>query len=54
MLKIAASVGAMGALLRPESMMSPFSEALMARAIKGAWVVVSMKNDWKRIFAWQS
>jgi hypothetical protein len=37
----------------PESTMSPFSDALMARAMQGSWVVVSMKNDWKRIFAWQ-
>jgi hypothetical protein len=37
----------------PESMMSPFSDALVARAKQGSWVVVSMKNDWKRIFAWQ-
>jgi hypothetical protein len=38
----------------PESKLSPFSDALMARAIKGGWTVTSMKNDWKRIFAWQS
>jgi hypothetical protein len=35
-----------------ESMMSPFSDALVARAKQGGWVVVSMKNDWKRIFSW--
>jgi hypothetical protein len=38
----------------PESMMSPFSESLMARAKQGGWLVISMKNDWKRIFNWQS
>jgi haloacid dehalogenase-like hydrolase len=38
----------------PESKMSPFSDALMARATRGGWIVTSMKNDWKRIFAWQS
>jgi hypothetical protein len=38
----------------PESKLSPFSEALMARANKGGWTVISMKNDWKRIFSWQS
>jgi hypothetical protein len=37
----------------PESTMSPFSAALMARPKQGDWVVVSMKNDWKRVFAWQ-
>jgi len=38
----------------PESKLSPFSEALMARANKGAWTVVSMKNDWNRVFHWQT
>jgi hypothetical protein len=38
----------------PQSKLSPFSEALMARAKKGGWKIISMKNDWKRIFAWQS
>jgi hypothetical protein len=36
----------------PESTMSPFSDGLWARAKQGDWVVISMKNDWKRIFAW--
>src|SRR5271156_5087956 len=26
--------------------------ALMARADRGSWTVISMKNDWKRIFHW--
>ena|SRR5208283_240947 len=30
----------------PESAMSPFSEALWARAKQGGWTVISMKNDW--------
>jgi hypothetical protein len=38
----------------PESKLSPFSDALRARANKGGWVVISMKNDWKRVFAWQA
>jgi phosphoglycolate phosphatase-like HAD superfamily hydrolase len=38
----------------PESKLSPFSDALRARAAKGGWVVISMKNDWNLIFAWQS
>jgi len=25
----------------------------MAEAKKNGWTVVSMKNDWKRIFAWE-
>jgi haloacid dehalogenase-like hydrolase len=38
----------------PESTLSPFSEALMARANRGDWTVISMKNDWKRVFHWQT
>ncbi len=30
-----------------------FPDALMAEAKKLGWVVVSMKNDWKRIFAFE-
>jgi len=28
-----------------------FSDSLMAEAKKNGWIVISMKNDWKRIFA---
>ena len=37
----------------PQSKVGTFSDALMAEAKKRGWVVISMKNDWKRIFAWQ-
>jgi phosphoglycolate phosphatase-like HAD superfamily hydrolase len=37
----------------PESKVGTFSDALMAEARKRGWVVISMKNDWKRIFSWQ-
>ena len=37
-----------------DAAMSVFSEGLMTQAKQRGWVVVSMKNDWKRIFAWQS
>jgi phosphoglycolate phosphatase-like HAD superfamily hydrolase len=37
----------------PESKVGTFSDALMAEAQKRGWVVISMKNDWKRIFAWE-
>ena len=30
-----------------------FSEELLRKATKNAWVVVSMKNDWKRIFSFE-
>jgi phosphoserine phosphatase len=36
-----------------ESKIGTFSDALMADAKKRGWVVISMKNDWKRIFAWE-
>ena len=37
----------------PESKIGTFSDALMAEAHKRGWMVISMKNDWKRIFAWE-
>ncbi len=37
----------------PTSKLGTFSDALMAEAKKRGWVVISMKNDWKRIFAWE-
>jgi phosphoglycolate phosphatase-like HAD superfamily hydrolase len=37
----------------PTSKVGTFSDALMAEAKKRGWVVISMKNDWKRIFAWE-
>jgi hypothetical protein len=36
-----------------ESKVGTFSDALMAEAKKRGWTVISMKNDWKRIFACQ-
>jgi phosphoglycolate phosphatase-like HAD superfamily hydrolase len=37
----------------PESKIGTFSDALMGEAKQRGWVVISMKNDWKRIFAWE-
>jgi hypothetical protein len=34
----------------PKSKIGTFSDALMAEATKQGWIVISMKNDWKRIF----
>ena len=31
-------------------MLARSSDALMDEAKKNGWVVISMKNDWKRIF----
>jgi hypothetical protein len=35
----------------PNTGVGTFSEALLLEATKNAWIVISMKNDWKRIFA---
>jgi phosphoglycolate phosphatase-like HAD superfamily hydrolase len=35
----------------PDTHVGTFSDALMAEANKSGWIVISMKNDWKRIFA---
>jgi phosphoserine phosphatase len=37
-----------------DATMSVFSNALKAKAKERGWWVVSMKNDWKRMFAWES
>jgi len=37
----------------PASKVGTLPEALMARASKRGWVVISMKNDWKRIFPFE-
>jgi len=37
----------------PETRVGVFPQALYDEAKKGGWVVVSMKNDWKRIFAFE-
>ena len=37
-----------------ESKIGTFSDALMAEANKNAWTVISMKDDWKRIFSFEN
>src|SRR5262249_2171296 len=37
-----------------DSKIGTFSDALMAEAKKSNWNVISMKNDWKRIFAFEN
>ena len=37
----------------PDTKVGTFSDALMAEAKKRGWTVISMKNDWKRIFSWE-
>jgi hypothetical protein len=36
----------------PKSKIGTFSDSLMAEAEKQSWTVISMKNDWKRVFAY--
>jgi phosphoglycolate phosphatase-like HAD superfamily hydrolase len=37
----------------PDSKIGTFPQRLYDRATKDGWIVVSMKNDWKRIFAFE-
>jgi phosphoglycolate phosphatase-like HAD superfamily hydrolase len=36
-----------------KSAIGTFSDELMAEAKKRGWLVISMKDDWKRVFAWE-
>ena len=42
------------ALGLPDTKVGTFTQALYDEAIKQRWVVISMKNDWKRVFAFES
>jgi hypothetical protein len=35
----------------PDTHVGTFSDDLMAEAKKNGWIVISMKDDWKRIFS---
>jgi phosphoglycolate phosphatase-like HAD superfamily hydrolase len=37
----------------PDTKVGAFSQALLDEAKKRGWVVISMKNDWKKIFSWE-
>ncbi|MGH9868574.1 MAG: HAD family hydrolase [Candidatus Polarisedimenticolia bacterium] len=37
----------------PDTKVGAFPDALMAEAKTHGWTVISMKNDWKRIFSWE-
>jgi hypothetical protein len=37
----------------PKSKVGNFPDALMTEAKKNGWTVISMKNDWKKIFAFE-
>jgi hypothetical protein len=36
----------------PDTKVGTFSQALYDEAKAKGWTVISMKNDWKQIFAW--
>ncbi|MFO0826696.1 MAG: HAD family hydrolase [Phycisphaerales bacterium] len=38
----------------PDTKVGTFTQELFDEAKKDGWIVISMKNDWKQIFAWQS
>ena len=37
----------------PNSQVGTFTQDLYDEATKDGWIVISMKNDWKRIFAFE-
>jgi len=37
----------------PDNKVGTFPQALLDEAKKQGWVVISMKNDWKRVFAFE-
>ena len=37
----------------PETKVGTFTQALYDEAKKDGWIVISMKNDWKRIFVFE-
>jgi hypothetical protein len=38
----------------PDTKVGTLSQAMYDMAQKQGWIVISMKNDWKRIFAFES
>ena len=37
----------------PDTQVGTFTQALYDEAKSKGWTVISMKNDWKQIFAWE-
>jgi hypothetical protein len=37
----------------PDTKVGTFDDSLMTEAKTGDWTVISMKNDWRRIFAFE-
>ena len=38
----------------PDTKVGTFTQDLYDEAKKDGWVVISMKNDWKKIFSWEA
>jgi hypothetical protein len=38
----------------PETKVGTFSQAMYDSGVKQGWIIVSMKNDWKRIFPFEA
>ncbi len=38
----------------PDTKVGRFSDSLMSTAKTAGWTVISMKNDWRRIFAFEA
>jgi len=38
----------------PDTAVGTFSQAMYDMAVKQGWIVVSMKSDWRKIFAFES
>ena len=41
-------------LIRFDSKVGTFTQALYDKAKKDGWTVISMKNDWKKVFGFES
>ena len=37
----------------PDTKVGSFTQALYNEARKNGWVVISVKKDWQKIFAWE-
>jgi hypothetical protein len=37
----------------PDTKVGTFTQELYAQAMKDCWTVISIKNDWKRLFAFE-
>ena len=37
----------------PDTKVGTFTQALYDEAKKQGWIVISMKNDWKKIVSWE-